>query len=299
MKVSIIVCTYNREKYIKQCLIALHHQEEKWNNYEVLIIDNNSTDATHQISQQYIEDNSLSNFRLIKEANQGLTYARNKGILEAKYDIISFVDDDATVRHDFISNLIKNFETHLDILAIGGKVIPVFPESDEPKWISKYIEGIVSRVDYGNETKYFKEKFPVGCNMSFRKEIFESLGRFNTNIKIRSDEKELFRRLINKYGRKKILYAPDVYLEHVMGAERVSKEGVIKVSMLTGEGEYYRLLESKSALQKKLIEYYFKYAVAFIISLGFLILGEKEKAGYLILVRKYILKGFKTISNNS
>ena len=286
---SVIICSYNREKYILDAIKSIANQTFSSERYEVIIIDNNSTDSTPAIVPEYIARNHLSNFHYFTETNQGLTFARNKGIKESNNEFVSFIDDDAIVKSNYVETILASFDQNPTINALGGKVIPVFPESPEPKWMSKYIEGILSKVDLGDEKQLFKKKYPVGCNMAFRKIIFEKYGLFNTDLVLRSDEKDLFLKI--KANDEDIMYIPQLEVKHVMSAERISKKGVQRVSIITGEGERFRVKHSIIETFRKLVEYKFKLFASFILAIP-LLFDNIQKAQFLIMVRWHILKGY-------
>ncbi|HPH15918.1 MAG TPA: glycosyltransferase family A protein, partial [Bacteroidales bacterium] len=95
MKLSIIVSTYNRESYILDALMSLKDQSCNYGDYEVLIIDNNSTDTTPLLCMQFLQQKGELQAHYYKETMQGLSYARNRGIALANGEIIAFLDDDA------------------------------------------------------------------------------------------------------------------------------------------------------------------------------------------------------------
>ena len=101
MELSVIVCTYNREDIIRDCLDALVNQDVEDGLFEVLVIDNNSSDRTQQVVTKYTRLHP--NFHLFFEGSQGLSYARNLGLKESKADYVAYIDDDAI----FISLLIN------------------------------------------------------------------------------------------------------------------------------------------------------------------------------------------------
>jgi len=107
--VSVIVCTYNREQYIERNLDSLSRQSLSVENYEVIIIINNSTDNTVATCKSFIESHPELQIKYFNESNLGLSFARNRGIQESKGEIISFIDDDAFVNYDFTKNLIDFF----------------------------------------------------------------------------------------------------------------------------------------------------------------------------------------------
>ena len=290
MKLSVVVCSYNREKYIGGALQKLCDQNYVGDDYEIIIVDNNSSDNTPTICSQIIEKNPSKHIKYVTENKQGLTFARNRGIKESRGDLISFIDDDGLCDSSYVQEIVLAFEKNPKAKAIGGKVIPVFPECESPKWQTKYIDGILSKIDLGEKVIPFKKKYPVGCNMVFRKTVFQEVGGFNEKLVLRSDEKDLFIRL-KKEGAI-ILYIPTIRVEHVMSKTRVSKQGVITVSRITGEGEFYRNKGSIMGLGIKFVEYISKLSIVLVLCLFYALKGESIKGKYLVIVGWYILIGF-------
>ena len=84
--ISIIICTYNREKYIGPLLESIAKNDYPKSEYEILLVDNNCTDNTHSICNMFAQQHADVKFRYVVEPEQGLSAARNKGIKEAKGD---------------------------------------------------------------------------------------------------------------------------------------------------------------------------------------------------------------------
>jgi glycosyltransferase involved in cell wall biosynthesis len=293
MKISIIICTYNRELYLPKCLEHLKNQTEAPSNFEIILVNNNSTDKTENICENFIQENPQLSVIYIKENNPGLSFARNKGIETASGDILCFIDDDGFAIQEYVT-IVKRFAEdphYKDIISFGGKVIPCYNKGKEPKWISSYIDGLVSKVDLGDKVMLFTKKYPAGCNMVFRKEFFEEHGGFNVDLHTRGDDKFVFDKL--KKAGLKTLYLPALKVEHFIDDYRLEKGFIIRLSKIIGQSEAIRLKET-SKFEKiiKLIEYIFKFGAALIISLGFLFTGQFSKAYYLILVRWNVLRGF-------
>lgn len=293
MKISIIICTYNRELYLPKCLEHLKNQTEDPSNFEIILVNNNSTDNTEKICQDYVQQNPQLSVTYVKETNPGLSFARNKGIETATGDILCFIDDDGFAIPEYVS-IIKKFaedERYSNIVSFGGKVNPCYNEGMEPKWLSKYIDGLVSKVDLGDEVKLFTKKYPAGCNMVFRKEFFEEHGGFNVDLHTRGDDKFVFDKL--KKAGLTTLYIPTLEVEHFIDDYRLEKGFIIRLSKIIGQSEAIRLKNASfSERLLKILEYKFKLGAAFIIALGFLFTGQFSKAYYLLLVRWNVLFGF-------
>ena len=290
--VSVVICSYNRDKFLPAALESLTKQTALLSNFEIVIINNNSTDNTEKISLEFIKVHPELNITYEVEKNQGLSFARNKGIATAKGDIIAFMDDDAIARNNYVEQLYKHFEKYPNYGAIGGRVIPIYGEKEpEPKWMSKYIQGVVSKVDYGNEVKPFVKKYPAGCNMAFRKNVFKKYGGFNTDLVYRGDDKFIFHKL--KKNGIKVLYAPNIYVNHHIDAYRIQPEFIDKISRSIGASERLRLSTEptyKSVL--KFFEYLYKFFGAIILYFIFLFKGQTPKGKYCVRIMKYTIAGF-------
>lgn len=113
MKISVVICAYNEEKYIGPCLESLQKQTEK--PYEIIVVNNNSTDKTVDRAKQY-------DVRIVHEKKQGIIAARNTGFDAARGDILARSDADTIIPPDWIQKIRHNFETR-DIDALSGPVV--------------------------------------------------------------------------------------------------------------------------------------------------------------------------------
>ncbi len=290
--ISVVICTYNREKFLPEALESLSKQTANRQDFEIVIVNNNSTDQTEPISQNFIKQHPELNIVYTIEPNQGLSYARNKGIATAKGDIIAFIDDDAIARNDYVEQLQGHFDNYPEYGALGGKVIPIYGEGEaEPPWMSKYIQGVVSKVDYGNETKPFTKKYPAGCNMAFRKSVFKKYGTFNTDLVYRSDDKYIFH-MMKSHG-VKVLYVPEVFVNHHIDAYRIQPEFIDKISRSIGASERLRLsTEPMYKTVLKFIEYLYKFTGAIALYFMFLFKGQEPKGRYCVKVMRHTITGF-------
>ncbi len=291
IKLSVIICTYNRCRYLPAALESLKKQKANRGDYEIIIINNNSTDDTEKISLEFKKNNPGLNVKYEIEKIQGLSAARNKGIDVSEAPIVAFIDDDAVAREDYVENLIANFEKYTGYDAIGGKVIPIYQNGTEPVWMSKYIQRLVSKVDEGEKFKDFQNKYPVGCNMAFRKNVFNEIGKFNTDLTLRSDDKYIFSKL--KKAGKKTLYAPDVYVRHNIEDFRIKHDFIKNLSKLNGHTERIRLKNEPYYFSVlKFFDYLIKINASFVIALTMIIRGHGQKAKYLIMVMCLSFAGF-------
>jgi len=297
-KISAVIATYNREKYILGALNSLKDQSLNKNDFEIIIVNNNSTDRTEELCKNFIKENPDLNITYVVEKNQGLSFSRNRGVIESKSELITFLDDDAEAESDFLKNTVEFLNSNPEVAACGGKIFPKYSSGVEPKWISKYIGGLVGYVDYGNKPGEFPfQKYPSGSNMTIRKSILLKYNMFDTNLgrkgnaSLASEEKDFFDR-IGK-DKKKIFYLPTANVFHIVDDYRLQPEHIKKLSYGVGASERIRAERNgKLYVLKIFVEYKIKLFASFILSIQFLLKGEIEKAKHIVLVRYYVLIGF-------
>ena len=262
-RLSVIFCTYNREKYIYNAVKSVIDQKYDWNKCEILIVNNNSTDTTEEIIKKIQSEFPLIEIRYMIETNQGLSYAKNRGIKESNGEILVFVDDDATVfENNYLSSIDDFFAVYPEAGACGGPIVPVY-EVEKPKWLTKYTEALLGGALYeGDKLKPFKNgKYPGGGNSAFRKEIFEKYGLFNVDLGrkgtglIGAEEKDLYDRL--RKGNVQFYYIPQMGLYHYIPAKKLSEEHFKELTYSIGTSERIRTkaVSEKEYLRRKLNEF--------------------------------------------
>ncbi len=292
--ITVVICTYNRDKFIGAALECLARQTLTPSLFEIVVVDNNSTDNTAFISKNFITAHPELNARYVLETNRGLSFARNRGIEEAKAPIITFMDDDAEAVPGFLESILHFLKDHPTTAGIGGKVIPRYSEEKEPRWMSKYLNGYVGLLDYGNEPKRFGKgmKYPAGCNMTYSREILLKAGGFNNQLTFRSDDKFIFHQ-VSKLSTE-IYYLPQAMLYHNIDSERLSFSSFKRLFLKTGNEEKIRVRteKGKGAVIQKFAEFVFKSGAAALIWLLFALKGQAIKGRYVFLSQWFTLKGF-------
>ena len=297
MIVSVIICSYNRATYIGSALDSLYHQTASKDDFEVIVVDNNSTDGTDQVFVKWRAGNPDGHFYYTTETNQGASYARNKGAQLAKSDWLCFMDDDAFATPDYINNIIRHTKQHPNILGFGGKIIPKYiPE--EPKWMSYYVSSLVGNFDYAQEACAFKNgKYPIESNMILKKSAFDLVGGFNTAIpgvvgtlRIGGEGKELFYKII-ALG-EKIYYDPSICVYHVVEVKKLTPEYMYRVASGIGRGERARTKAiSQKAYLLKIFEYILKLGASFVLGIKYTLQLHPAKFWPIIQFRIDALKG--------
>jgi len=301
-RLSIIVCTYNRDNFLIKCLEHLSNQSAEKHLFEIIVINNNSDDNTETICHNFRINHPELLFEHILEVKQGLSICRNRGIRASNGELISFIDDDAFADKKFAHNLIQYFHLHPEVAAIGGKVTPSY-QGDPPSWMSRYLLPLVAALDKGNYPKPFRgTEFPIGANMAFRRSIIDSMDPFDTDLGRKGlflgsgEEKDLFFKLKKK--KYKIHYVPDVQVSHSIPDSRLKPEYIKRMANGIGQSEALRISKYPlgQVLEKWFMEF-FKIGATAILGFLFFITGQWAKADMLIRFRIWVFSSFiKTIS---
>jgi glycosyltransferase involved in cell wall biosynthesis len=296
-KLSIIICTYNREKYLYDALKSIAENDFSVEKYEIVLVNNNSTDRTEAECERFQHDFPQVNFRYFVEKNQGLSYARNKGIEESTGEMLIFLDDDAFVGKNYLENLTEYLSLHPEMSAFGGKITPVFESGKTPAWLSVWSNSFVSALDKGKSVKEFTSaSYPIGANMGFYKKCLEKTGNFNVELGRKKknlaggEEKDLFNRF--KENGFRIFYLPDIEVSHIIPENRTTYDYIQKLGLGVGASEYVRCAkQEKLKLFIRYVSELIKWGITLILYLYYALLGQSPKGFALILFRKSVSKG--------
>lgn len=304
--ISIIVCTYNREKYIVQCLESIARQNAPVQTWELVIVNNKSTDHTPQLIADFLNKHAAGiNVSSHLETNQGLSYARNRGMHEAKGDVYVFIDDDAFLVENYVTELINYLAQFKDqSIGFGGKIVP-FLECELPNWMSPYLMPLMSVIDKGSEVVEFKNRhYPIGANMGFKKETIDKAGNFNVELGrvgknlMGGEEKDLFVRIRNAGAR--VFYFPKIMVHHVVPESRLTVDFIRKQALGVGSSERIRVKTGGigATLMRTFLEMY-KWAGSIFLYVMYLFTGRNAKGVMIIRFRYWVSKGlFSKIKTN-
>lgn len=294
---SVIICTYNRDKYIYNVLRSLAENTLSPSQYEIVLVDNNCTDNTRGECDRLVQDFPEVTLRYFLETNQGLSHARNRGIKESKGEILVYVDDDALVNKEYLQTYADFFKQHSEIDAAGGPIIPKY-ETEEPDWMSHFTKALITGYKYlGDKVKEFpKNDYPGGGNAAYRASVFEKVGLFNVELGRKGDslvgaeEKDIFDKMTSLEMR--FYYLPMAILYHLIPEKKLSKDYFDRLTYSIGKSERMRTLSiSKTKYAKRLFSEGIKWAASILLCIGHTLSGSPQKGWKLIQFRKNVTKG--------
>ena len=297
MELSVIICSYNRAKYIGDALTALYEQTASLDQFEVFIVDNNSTDNTTQVFTNWRATHPNGHFKYVTETKQGASFARNTGAKLASTPWLCFIDDDAIATPQYVENIIKHTKDQPFIVGFGGRIIPKYIPA-EPKWMSYYVSSLVGNFDYAPTACAFKNgKYPLESNMIVGKKVFDQVGGFNEQrpgvvgtLRIGGEGKELFYKIMALDHT--IYYDPSIIVHHVVEVSKLTPAYLYRVASGIGRGERSRTRAiNNSSYVKKEIEYLFKLGAAVLIGIKYALQGNPVKTIPVIKFRVDALKG--------
>jgi len=228
MNVSVILCTFNRCRLLPAALESIAASNMPSGvTWEVLVVDNNSTDQTREVVEAFSRQYPRR-FRYLFEQRAGKSYALNAGIGTAKGEVLAFVDDDVTVAPEWLRNIVAPLRDG-GFAGTGGRVVPHWT-TDVPEWLAAdgwMLAGPLVSFDRGTEGCILNES-PVGTNMAFQRRVFEQYGGFRLDLgpsphnEIRNEDSEFARRLFR--GGERLFYVPGAVVYHPVTEDRLHKK---------------------------------------------------------------------------
>jgi glycosyltransferase involved in cell wall biosynthesis len=228
-EVSVTICTYNRSDMLAEALESvLCGQSQQGVRYEVLVVDNNSTDATRAVVEEFIRQGH-SNLRYLFEGRQGLSFARNAGIAAARAPIVAFTDDDVRVSSDWIATIKQSLDEHPEVDCVGGPVLPRWTVAP-PAWLTDDHWSPLAIVDYGDRSFYVNAERRLcllTANMAMRKDALLEIGCFHPQLQRVQDsigsmeDHELLIRLWK--AKRQGLYVPQLVATSEIVVDRLKK----------------------------------------------------------------------------
>ena len=245
LRLSLIIATYNRAACLMDTLLSVVGQDAPRGEWECVVVNNNSSDDTSERFAAFVAEHAGFNLRMVDEPNQGLSYARNRGIRESAGEYIAIIDDDERIAPEFISAYISLFDSVPQAVAAGGPIVAEYV-TGRPSWMSCYTERLIANTLYlGDKVRPFPEdRIPGGGNMALRRSavkrygVFDiSLGRVGASL-AGGEESDLFERL--RLADAAYYYAPEAVMYHIIPPEKLTRAYFSRLSYNVGVSQLRR-----------------------------------------------------------
>ncbi|HXA44207.1 MAG TPA: glycosyltransferase [Candidatus Angelobacter sp.] len=253
---SICICAYNAKDRIKLVLQALAVQSAPVDSWELLIIDNASTDGTGQYSSDLAKEMLKCRARVVLENTPGLAFARQRAANEAEGEIVCFLDDDNIPARDFVACAIQAFDSRPAAGAIGGKIIADW--ETPPTALALAVQNFALAICDLGETS-FKHEFnrgPVGAGLCIRSRILQAIyarkGAVTAAIgrkgKALGGGEDLAIGILTWQMGYECWYDPSLVIHHKLPTGRMKKEYLLRLyeGIGCGQAEVRRLYDRKA-----------------------------------------------------
>lgn len=229
IQVSVVIPAFNEEKYIGDTLFSLLKSEQQTHiSYEVILVDNNSSDKTAEVARKFQDGMDL---KIIKEASQGRGVARARGFMEAKGEIVLSADADTIFYKGWVEKLTNGIRENVVAVSTSCKIVDSTPLTNAFFNFIQPILMVLYRIFFGH---FWLSGFSFGIS----KEIYQKSGGFDTSLQSQEDIDLSFR--VAKFGKIKFINKPVIF------SGRRFKKGIIH-----GLYEYMRNFTEVFILKKR------------------------------------------------
>ena len=234
MQISIIICTHQTQRYPDFVEAINSFLTQNYENTEIIVVVDGNKELYKKISEN--ENKNIDKI-IFNDKNLGLSESRNKGIKEAKGDIIAFFDDDAVADKNWLEELVKMYEEK-GAIAAGGKLLPKWV-TKKPKFLPEEYYWLVGATHKGFPEKVTEVRNTFGSNISFKADVLKALGGFKSEMGVKGkgllqgEETELCERIRNKFG-KGVIYNPKAVVYHKVFPERLKTKFLLKRAFWQG-----------------------------------------------------------------
>lgn len=234
--ISVAVCTYNRDELLTNVLQTLCQQNLEKTCYEIIVVDNNSSDNTRAVAEQFCSNHS--NIHYCLETKQGLSNARNRGWQEALGDYVAYIDDDSKVPEQWLS-VAKDIIDNVSPSVFGGPFY-AFYNTPKPRWF----KDCYGSYELGNEARALAKEFIFGGNIFLRRRLLASLGGFSNSFGMNGhkigygEEIVLQLKIRDTLSDQLFYYDPRLYVYHLVEAKKMTLRWRAQQGFAGGRNSY-------------------------------------------------------------
>jgi glucosyl-dolichyl phosphate glucuronosyltransferase len=237
---SVVVCSYNHADLLRRALAALGRQTFDPSRYEIIVVDNNSRDATRAVTEEFAARDPR--IRYCFEPTQGLSHARNCGLKEARGLYVAYLDDDCRPPADWL-RVASDIVDRVSPMAMGGPYHADFG-GVKPAWAS---ESFHSYIPFADARVLKPEEYwaLVGGNVFFRRSVFGVVGGFDPRFGhvgetlAYGDETDVLEKISN-HSPGALYYDPRLYVNHLVRPDKLTLSYTLRASFGAGRSSVRR-----------------------------------------------------------
>lgn len=258
LKYSVIIPTFNRVDNLNTCLNYLRQVDPPKFDWEIIVVDNGSTDNTSDVVKNFQIQNKR--IKYLYEGRPGQHIAWNTGCEEAVGEILCYIDDDSFVQPTWLKAIEESFSDP-EVVLVGGPCVPLY-EDKPPVWLEYFwsvdrngkVLHQLSLIDLGHKKKIIDPMLVFGCNFSIRKEYYIRVGGSAPDIM--PPCKEMFQgegesavaRMISNLGFK-AMYSPEAKIQHLVSKSRMTLDYFLHNARYKGIGKSFTELRMKNKIE--------------------------------------------------
>ncbi len=244
--ISVVICCYNSANRLPETLAHLLKQQASSFDWEVIVVDNASTDSTTALAQQILSTKlPTEKYKVVQEPEPGLSSARRKGYLTSRYKYLLFCDDDNWMKEDYLQLAFDTMEQNITIGILGGAGEAVF-EKEKPFWFDTYKLNFAVGKQSNEVDTISKTETVYGAGFIVRRQIFEMLDAIQFKSLL-SDRKgnELMSGgdtelcLVTKYLGYEVGCSSKLHFKHLMPEDRMKWDYLKKLYYGFGRSRLY------------------------------------------------------------
>ena len=267
-KISVVVCTYNRAALLRDVLETLCEQTLDRALYEVLVVDNNSTDNTPAVVESF--SGLHPNVRYLRETRQGLSLARNRGYQEARGEYVAYIDDDCRVPKEWLA-VAEHVICHIQPAVFCGPVFP-FYQSRKPRWYKdRYATHLPCKEARILDQETCGDIF--GNNCVFRRRLLQITGGFDPRLGMSGnkinycEETALVKHIAHTMPDEVMYYDPRLHIFHLVRPEKMTLCWLLRASFPMGRSSCYWQPQTRPSSTYSGFGYY-RETMSTVIALG-------------------------------
>ena len=244
---SVIIPTHNRVNQLEKCIEFLDKQTMQIENFEIIIVDDGSSDGTAELGKSLQESGDF-HIKYLFQKNKGPATARNLGICQARGEIILFLDDDCRAKEKWLEELVKGYEDP-QVGGTGGRIISPLRGTLADRYCS-HVGLLETPKIKGNRVEYV-----ITANASFRKSVLEEVGGFDENYEFPGGEDpDLCLRVI--HAGHKLLFNSNAMVSH---HHPRSLSSLRKTYFNYGMGEALLIIKKKKGVPVLILQFFYLF----------------------------------------